>query len=167
MGAVSMAGVKTPLLAAGDGAAELAQWLSQAGGRVQVIDDGRPGDAVALKLLRSAFTKGLEALSVEVLMSAERQGLRAQLFEQLRDIDQTPLQAFLEMLVRTHVVHAGRRADEVRDAADELARHGLPSQMLAGVEQRFRLTATARKAAPPAQGTPDVGQALAWLLMQC
>ncbi|MDP4299351.1 NAD(P)-dependent oxidoreductase [Leptothrix discophora] len=164
MGAVSLAGARTPLLAAGDGAAELARWMSQAGARVQVIEGGRPGDAVALKLLRSAFTKGLEALSVELLVAAERQGLRAQLFEQLRDIDQTPLQDFLEMLVRTHVVHAGRRAHEVHEAAAELARHGPASVVLPGVERRFQQTAAARAESPPPQAAPDMAQALAWLL---
>ena len=32
------------------------------------------------------------------------------------DIDETPLRDYLDMLVRTHVVHAARRVHEVRDA---------------------------------------------------
>lgn len=137
MGAISLNWVKTPLLAAGAGAEEFQALIASAGGKVQVIEGGMAGDAISLKILRSVFTKGMEALAVELLTSAEKQGVREKLYEQLRDIDQTPLRSFIDMLVRTHVIHAKRRAHEVHDAQQELASQGLPSQVLPGVEQRF------------------------------
>lgn len=164
MGAISLSLERTPLLAAGDGAQELCALLAPAGGRVQVIEGGAAGDAIALKILRSVFTKGMEALSVELLMAAEKQGVREKLYEQLRDIDETPLRTFIDMLVRTHVVHARRRAHEVHDAAAELAKHGLPSLVLPGVENRFARTIADLESGPPAQAEPDIDQALAWLL---
>lgn len=164
MGAISLNWERTPLLLSGDGAEELQVLLEKAGGRIRVIEDGAPGDAISLKILRSVFTKGMEALSVELLMSAEKQGVRAKLYEQLSDIDETPLRDFLDMLVRTHVIHAARRAHEVHDAQRELASQNLPSLVLPGVEQRFRATAKALE--HHALGTPEptVDQALAWLL---
>jgi 3-hydroxyisobutyrate dehydrogenase-like beta-hydroxyacid dehydrogenase len=152
------------LLAAGAGANELKTLLEQAGARVQVIQGGAAGDAISLKILRSVFTKGMEALSVELLTSAEKQGVRAQLYEQLNDIDQTPLRSFIDMLVRTHVIHAKRRAHEVHDANKVLAAQGLPSLVLPGVEQRFLDTARKLDSHPLEVADPDIDQALHWLL---
>lgn len=164
MGAISLNGVKTPLLAAGAGAQEFQALMSSAGGLVQVIDGGTAGDAISLKILRSVFTKGMEALAVELLTSAEKQGVREKLYEQLSDIDQTPLRSFIDMLVRTHVIHAKRRAHEVHDAQQELASQGLPSQVLPGVEQRFLATASRLERHPLPMPDPDIDQALQWLL---
>jgi 3-hydroxyisobutyrate dehydrogenase-like beta-hydroxyacid dehydrogenase len=164
MGAISLNWVRTPLLAAGAGADELRSLITAAGGKVQVIESGVAGDAISLKILRSVFTKGMEALAVELLTSAEKQGVREKLYEQLSDIDQTPLRSFIDMLVRTHVIHAKRRAHEVHDAQQELASQGLPSQVLPGVEQRFLDTASRLERRPLGMPDPDIDQALAWLL---
>lgn len=164
MGAVNLSRHRTPLLAAGEGSNDFAALLGKAEGKVTVIEGGTAGDAIALKILRSVFTKGMEALSVELLMAAEKQGVREKLYAQLRDIDETPLRTFIDMLVRTHVVHARRRAHEVHDAASELAKHGLPSLVLPGVESRFARTISDLESAPPAQAEPNIDQALTWLL---
>ena len=164
MGAVALGAHKTPLLVAGDRALAFQDLLGQAGAKVSVIEGGMAGDAMALKLLRSIFTKGLEALSVELLMTAERQGLRDKLYAQLRDIDETPLQSLLDMLVRTHVVHARRRAHEVREVVAEMAKTHLQSLVLPGVQSRFDNTVSELDRAPLAYAEPTTQQALQWLL---
>lgn len=164
MGAISLNRVRTPLLASGSGAETLKAVLAGAGSPVRVIGGGAPGDAMSLKILRSVFTKGMEALCVELLMSAERQGVRDKLYEQLGDIDNTPLRSFIDMLVRTHVIHARRRAHEVQDAQDELIAQRLPSVVLPGVSQRFLNTAAALDREPLPCDDPSVEQALDWLL---
>lgn len=164
MGGISLTGVRTPLLAAGKNAGELKEIVERAGGRLQVIPDGVVGDAISLKFLRSVFTKGLEALSVELLMSAEKQGVREKLYAQLSDIDQIPLKSFIDFMVRTHVIHAKRRAHEVQDAQRELTSQGLRSMVLPGVEDRFRKTADALSTHPLPVAEPSVEQAIDWLL---
>lgn len=164
MGAISLNLVRTPLLVSGTGVDRLHAALTQAGGKVQVIENGQAGDAMSLKILRSVFTKGMEALCVELLMSAEQQGVRDKLYEQLSDIDNTPLRGFIDMLVRTHVVHAKRRAHEVQDAQGELTAQSLPSVVLPGVAQRFLNTAAALERSPLPTAEPTVEQALDWLL---
>lgn len=164
MGAISLNLARTPLLVSGSGAESLKSVLEGAGGKVQVIANGKPGDAMSLKILRSVFTKGMEALCVELLMSAEKQGVRDKLYEQLSDIDNTPLRAFIDMLVRTHVIHAKRRAHEVHDAQGELIAQRLPSVVLPGVSQRFLNTAAALDRKPLPSDDPSVEQALDWLL---
>lgn len=164
MGGILINRERTPLLAAGEGMDDFKTVMEKAGGRVKTIEGGTAGDAMSLKILRSVFTKGMEALAVELLMSAEKQGVREKLYEQLLDIDQTPLRDFIEMLVRTHVVHARRRAHEVNDAQGELTAQGMPSTVLSGVEERFHKTARALEAHPLPLPEPEIHQALEWLL---
>jgi 3-hydroxyisobutyrate dehydrogenase-like beta-hydroxyacid dehydrogenase len=164
MGGILINRERTPLLVAGEGMDDFKAVMEKAGGRVKAIEGGAAGDAMSLKILRSVFTKGMEALAVELLMSAEKQGVRDKLYEQLLDIDQTPLRDFIEMLVRTHVVHAKRRAHEVNDAQGELTAQGMPSTVLPGVAERFHKTARALEAHPLSLPEPDIHQALDWLL---
>lgn len=163
MGSIAMLGPRTPLLAAGAEAAAFCSLINSTGGRASCVADGQPGDAIALKFMRSMFTKGLEALAVELLVYAERAGARAQLFAQLQDIDDMPLKTLLEGLVRTHVIHARRRAHEVEEAAREMASHGLSSLVLPGVAQRFQATVAQVGDRPLAAADVSLEQALEWL----
>lgn len=74
-GAVNLGGRKTPLLVAGGKAGFVQELFLPFGGSVRVVG-GQPGDAAALKLLRSIYTKGIEALAVECLVTAQQMGLR-------------------------------------------------------------------------------------------
>lgn len=164
MGASSLAWARTPLLcAATQGADELASLIQRAGGNVRVVEGGAAGDAISLKVLRSVFTKGMEALAVELLMAAEKQGVRAKLYAVLKDIDERPLADFIDMLVRTHTIHAKRRTHEVAEAQKELKGSGLTSLVLPGVEARFKNTAAAIDAQPVGEN-PSLDDALKWLL---
>ena len=118
---------------------------------------------MSLKILRSVFTKGMEALSVEVLMAAERQGLRTSLYDVLQDVDQASLPRFLEMLVTTHVIHARRRMHEVEEAERQLASIGMVSDVLDGVQHRFARTARMLDASPLPSEKPTLDEALLWL----
>ncbi len=165
MGAIALLGEKTPLLCAGDGAAVVTALGESAGATVRIIE-GKPGDAVRLKLLRSIMTKGMESLAVECLVAAERMGLRDSLYEVLADIDRTPLTAFMDSFVRSHVLHAPRRLAEVREARDQLHEAGLEPLALNGVEALFARSARGIEAARANGEAPaaDTVQArLAWL----
>ena len=98
------------------------------------------GDPAALKILRSVFSKGLEALAVETFVAAEQQGVTDQLFEALADLDQTPLRQILEAWIRTHVVHAPRRLHEVEEAERQILKAQLPVAVLPGVRALFERT---------------------------
>ncbi|SIT30012.1 DUF1932 domain-containing protein [Achromobacter sp. MFA1 R4] len=165
MGAIALLAEKTPLLCAGGGSQVVTALGESAGAPVRFID-GQPGDAVRLKLLRSVMTKGMESLAVECMVAAERMGLRESLYEVLADIDRTPLTAFMDSFVRSHVLHAPRRLAEVREARDQLHEAGLEPLVLNGVEQLFDRTTRGIEAAR-AKGdapAPDTVEArLAWL----
>lgn len=163
MGAIAYLREKTPLLCAGAKADAFVELLLAAGATARALPASQPGDAITLKILRSVFTKGMEALAVEVLLAAERQQLRPALYEVLADIDQAPLPNFLEMLVSTHVVHATRRLHEVEDAERQLALLGIGSSVLGGVRQRFSHSSEGLAVEPITEERPSLSQALDWL----
>lgn len=159
-GAVNVRGAKTPMLCSGERASAAARMFGDLGAPVRVVGE-RAGDATRLKLLRSIFTKGLEALAIECLATAEAAGLRPQLHDVLLDVDQTPLQALMETLVTTHVQHAARRRDEVVEAGQLMRAHGIEPVVLPAVQALFERTVDALGHDPlPGSG---VDAALAWL----
>ena len=142
-GAVNLGMQKTPLLIAGSDAQLVKDLYAPFGARLTIVGD-RPGDATKLKLLRSIFTKGIEALSVECLGTAQALGLTEQLFDVLKDIDETPLRKLMESMVYTHIDHSGRREHEVMEASQQMQSTGLEPVVLKGVHALFEKTAQAR-----------------------
>lgn len=142
MGAIFIARDKTPLLCSGTGAQDIAAFMSGCGAPARAIE-GRAGDAMTLKLLRSIITKGLESLAVECLVAADRKNLRPALYEVLADVDSLPLTSFMGSMVRSHVVHAERRLVEVQEARQQLCDDQLQPLVLDGVEKLFARTAQA------------------------
>ncbi len=140
MGAVALGGVKTALLCAGPGAPKLSTIFQAIGAPARTVNDGAPGDAAALKILRSVFTKGLEALAIETFLAAEKQGVTDELYEVLADVDRNPLRSTLESFVRTHLIHAPRRLQEIDEAERLLRETGLPVAVLPGVRALFERT---------------------------
>lgn len=159
-GAVNLGGSKTPLLVAGGKAGFVQELFLPLGGCVRVVG-GQPGDAAALKLLRSIYTKGTEALAVECLVTAQQMGLREQLHAVLQDIDETPLRTLMESMVRTHIPHSARRRNEVAEARQQMARNGLAPIASPAVEALFAATARAH-AVQPFTGT-STDEAIDWL----
>jgi 3-hydroxyisobutyrate dehydrogenase-like beta-hydroxyacid dehydrogenase len=115
LGPVPARGLRTPALAAGHAAADFAERLGPLGMPVAVVSE-EPGDAAALKLLRSVFMKGLAAAAIESLVAADAAGQRAWLEAEIAEVIGRPL---LERLVAGSRTHAARRVDEM-EAAREL-----------------------------------------------
>lgn len=164
MGAISMTGARTPLLLAGGAAEEIGATARELGAKATILRRSTPGDAVTIKLLRSLFTKGLEALTVECLIAVEHEGLREQWFESLADVGETSLRKYLEMLFRTHVVHARRREHEVMEAEQYVRRSHLPMHVVSGVRSRFSATVEELDRRPLGEASPTFPEALSWLM---
>jgi len=163
MGTVALTGIRTPLLLAGHEAAGVAEEFATVGAPARAMV-GTAGDAIALKLLRTVITKGVEALAVEAFVAAERRGVRDELRRILADIDEQGFSSFLDAVVRTHVLHAERRMHEVDRAVAQLEDDGLPATVLRGAHDRFEQTVQALHHMPPEPGTSDdADRAIAWL----
>lgn len=161
MGTIELGGPKTPLLCAGPAFEQLIDVMASIGAPTRVVGT-KAGDAVALKLLRSVFTKGLEAMAVECLMAAEKRGLRHELYDVLSDLDQSPIRDFMETVVTTHVRHAGRRLREVQEARIQLQGDGIHPLAVDGVTALFQRTSEAIRKSP-LQEDPTIENSLKWL----
>lgn len=165
MGAIGMTGLRTSLLVSGDAAEAAVADFATIGAPSRALENARPGDAAALKLLRTVLTKGVEALAVECLVSAEKQGVREELYRVLGDIDTQGFTAFLDAVVRSHLLHAERRSHEVERAVAQLDQAHLPSSVLAGTRTLYERTVHSLAAHPPGpDAAASIDSALAWLL---
>jgi 3-hydroxyisobutyrate dehydrogenase-like beta-hydroxyacid dehydrogenase len=126
-------GLRTPMLVSGPGATRYAEILAAYGADV-TVQPGPAGAAIARKLLRSVFYKGLAAAVVEALAAAEAAGcadwLRGEISAELSGFDEQTIERLVDGTHR----HARRRADEMTAAAEQLL----------GLGVRPRITAAAR-----------------------
>lgn len=146
LGPVPARGLATPALAAGPGARSFAEQLGTLGMPVEVVS-GEPGDAAALKLLRSVFMKGLAAAALESLDAAAAAGRAEWLEGQLAEVIGSDV---LRRLVEGSRRHAGRRVDEMDAACELLVSLGVEPRIAAA--SRDVLTALAVKTP---QGEPE------------
>lgn len=158
MGAVGLGGVATPMILAGKKAEAVADILAALGCRITCLD-GAPGDASTLKLLRSLFMKGLEALVVETQLAAAALDQSENLPLALSDLSEVDINAFLAEMLRTHPKHAARRHVEIAAASDLMEKAGMRPIMADAASSLFARTASF--GAGPDE-TP--GHAINWLL---
>ncbi|RNE62074.1 NAD(P)-dependent oxidoreductase [Cryobacterium tepidiphilum] len=129
LGPVSVHGSRTPVMIAGTQTAVAADLFTACGADVELLPGSRPGDAMAHKLLRSVFMKGLASIICEAMEAAEAADLvdwtRDQVANQLAGDGYAVIDRF-----RTgSVTHAKRRAQEMRDTSSYLADLGVPNTM--------------------------------------
>ena len=167
LGTVTLSGLEVPLLAAGPGAEPFGTLAIALGMDVQVTGP-TAGDAARVKLIRSVYMKGRDALLVEMLTTARRCGLDARVIDSIARApgEQVPFEQLVDRVMPALVRHAGRRADELANASAEVERSGLEPTMTAAAESRLRWMASLAQIAdlggrpqPPAAG--DVVTALA------
>lgn len=121
LGPVPGRGLATPALASGRGAERFAALVRPLGMPVDVCGDA-PGDAAALKLIRSVFMKGVAASVLESVEAARRHGAEEWLRGEIAAVLGEPL---LDRLLAGTVTHAERRRDEMEAAAAYLSELGV------------------------------------------
>lgn len=140
MGAVSIHGHRTPLLASGAFANALVERLVPLGFVVEVLPDSQPGDATALKLVRSVLTKGMDGVITECLLVAQALGLRQTLLANIGDLDRSTLSELIAMFIRTHAPHAQRRLHEMEAVEATLQNLGIRLIITPAVRARYERT---------------------------
>ena len=145
------AGGRVPLLLAGTRAEEVRDLLAGESFKPDCIE-GAPGDASAIKMLRSVLMKGLEALFVESLVAAEVQGLRPAFLQAFGDLDERPFATTMEVQTVTHLVHAARRLGEIERVQSVLQADGVDDTMTEASRRLYAKTVAAGVA--PDDGEP-------------
>jgi 3-hydroxyisobutyrate dehydrogenase-like beta-hydroxyacid dehydrogenase len=133
-------GHRTATLVAGPGVAEIAGALDRLGFRYEIVGEN-VGDATAVKMVRSIFVKGIEAVIVEGLLAGALSGTLDCVVPTLRKtfpgLDWSKLPSYnLERMTR----HGIRRAAEMRESAATVAELGLdPGLVKAIAESQQRI----------------------------
>lgn len=128
VGPVSWHGAKTPLMASGPGAPVVAELMRPIGANIEVLDEPA-GAAMAHKLLRSVFMKGLAAVIGEAVEAGRSAGYEDWIRDQIAKQLAGDGQAVIDRLLTGTRTHAERRAQEMEDTAKYLAELGVPTTM--------------------------------------
>ena len=156
MAPVHPKGHGTPMLMAGAEAERLAPILAALGfdGDVVALE---PGAATAVKMVRSLFVKGLEAITVEALLAASASGCFDRVYESLsKSFPGLGWPECAEYNLERTLRHGTRRAAEMRESATTLEALGLVGGLAAQIAE-----VQERMGALPLQSVPgtDLGQA--------
>jgi 3-hydroxyisobutyrate dehydrogenase-like beta-hydroxyacid dehydrogenase len=135
LGTVATSGFAVPILASGPGASGWQALVEHDGLLVEVLD-APAGHATLLKLLRSVYMKGREALIVEMLLAARRYGLHEAVAESIKGPGETvSFSALAERVLCALAVHAPRRAEELLASSEVVRAVGVePVAARAGAE---------------------------------
>lgn len=143
LGAVGVTGAKTEILLGGPSAREAERDLAGALGLNARFYSEEFGKASMYKMLRSVFSKGVEALLIEFLVAGERAGIRADLWREVTELMANhPFEKTAGNWVRSHVTAHARRHSEMKQVANVLRQLGIGPTMTAATEEFFRRSGT-------------------------
>ncbi len=124
LGAVSS--FTSPVILLGGPAGESAASVLQQYGLAARFYSPEIGRAAAFKMLRSIFSKGIEAVLVETLVAARRAGLLDDIWEEIRTTLSTgKVEDTLEAWIRSHARSAQRRCREMQEVSQFLEEIGI------------------------------------------
>jgi 3-hydroxyisobutyrate dehydrogenase-like beta-hydroxyacid dehydrogenase len=131
-----------PTLASGKNAQGYKDLVTPFGMKVTVVGD-RPGRAAAIKMFRSIFMKGIEALSVEILMACKTWDVTDVVMDSI-NTSMEKMRFFPEhvnFLVTTDAIHGGRRAHEMDMVIETMKAVGVDPKMTRGTAELIHWTA--------------------------
>lgn len=138
LGAVGATGAATAALTGGAKGEAAAEALTRLGLRVSFLD-GALGKVSMFKMLRSTFSKGLEALLLELLLAGRKAGLEKELWQDVVVdlMTRTPFERVASNWIRTHPAACARRHHEVTEVVDVLRNLGAGPVMTTATESFF------------------------------
>ena len=134
-------GLRVPMLASGEAAADVAATLRGFGAHIEVLD-GQAGLAATRKLLRSVFYKGMAASIVEALEAARAAGLEDWLTGHIAEDLARQDASTLARIVSGTSQHAVRRGHEMAAAAEMLTDFGVDPIMATASQHLHERLAT-------------------------
>ncbi len=131
---------QTPVLIAGKMVNDLAQDLTELGFNFRIISTD-VGEATAIKMVRSLFVKGLEAITVETLLAAEASGCLEEITASIsKSYPGLGWPDFAKYQFERTTTHGHRRAAEMRESAATLNNLGLTGSLaneIANVQEKM------------------------------
>jgi 3-hydroxyisobutyrate dehydrogenase len=145
LGPVTWHGAQTPLIVSGSGGKAVDELMTAVGAKVEVLD-ALAGAAMAHKLLRSVFMKGLAAIISEAVEASRAAGYEPWARNQIAAQLAGDGHAVIDRLLTGTEFHAERRRLEMKDTAAYLDSLGVPPVMTRATEASLqRVAATPRR----------------------
>jgi 3-hydroxyisobutyrate dehydrogenase-like beta-hydroxyacid dehydrogenase len=120
---------KTLIFISGEKGKQVVDTLNSYGMNLRFVGD-KFGTASNLKIVRSDFTKPMEACFVECMTMAKKLGIEKEIFSSICDMfNSAPIEKTLSAMLRSNPIHAKRRGEEVSVAIDILKDFGLDNTM--------------------------------------
>lgn len=137
LGAVGATGAKTRILLGGNSGAECSDALAAMNLNVSFYS-AEIGKASLFKMLRSIFSKGLEALLLEFLIAGKRAGIENDLWKEVVDlINNHPFEQVAANWIQSHAVAYQRRFHEMTQVTDTMREMGLEPILTSATESFF------------------------------
>jgi 3-hydroxyisobutyrate dehydrogenase len=138
LGAVGASGARTRVLVGGEKGPEVTQKLTRLGLNV-IHYSFEIGKASTFKMLRSIFSRGLEALLLELLIAGKRAGIEHDLWEEVTGLmSRHPFDQVASNWIQTHAMAHERRYHEMVQVAETMREIGVEPIVTAGTEAFFR-----------------------------
>lgn len=136
-----------PLLLAGSSATATAATLTELGMDASVVGD-RIGQAATIKMCRSVFLKGFDAILLECLSAAELAGVREAVIDSIdASFPDFDLPAKIDGRVKRVSQHSKRRAAEMRDVSATVEQLGQTATMACATAEVLERLASSNAAA--------------------
>lgn len=137
LGAIGVTGSQTRILTGGLKGAEAAEMLTQLGLNVTYYSSDI-GKASTFKMLRSIFSKGLEALLLEFLIAGKRAGIQNDLWQEINDLfAKNSFDRVANNWIQTHATAHERRYHEMKQVTEIVRQIGLDPILTSCTEAFF------------------------------
>jgi 3-hydroxyisobutyrate dehydrogenase-like beta-hydroxyacid dehydrogenase len=139
MGSLPLYKHKVPILASGDGTDAFIDIMSPYCMNITKVSEN-PGDASAVKLVRSIFMKGLPALLLETLEAASAFNVEERVINSISEtMNAKTFEETMNRLVTGTSIHALRRSIELEGSIEMLESSNLNSLMTMAAKDKLRL----------------------------
>ena len=142
VGPVSLLQHRVPIMISGGGARLFSSLFSQYEMDLQYVSD-RAGDAIAIKLIRSIFTKGLGAVLWETVLAADKAGVLDPVLDSIvSSMSASTFDDHVNRALCETAFHAERRAVEAGSSAEQVAALGVDPMLTRATVERLHMLAS-------------------------
>lgn len=138
LGAIGATGADTKILLGGEHTSEASAALNEMGLNTSCFSS-EIGKASTFKMLRSIYSKGMEALLLELLIAGKHAGLDKELWNDIIELmSKTPFEKTASNWVKTHVLACERRYYEMIQVVDTMQEIGVEPVITRGTLDVFK-----------------------------
>ena len=128
---------KVPMFVSGPGAERFENLMSPYGMNIKIVGQ-ETGQASAMKMIRSVFTKGMEALLMETFTASQKYRIVDLTMANLaKSMDSTPFEKRASVLLGKTAIHSARRIHEMEDVIKTLNSLGVDPVMSRATLENF------------------------------